>query len=340
MNDAVRAAFDPTPGYLNSATFGVPPRAAVAALRAATDAWAVGGCDPVALDATVDRARAAYAAIVGALPADVAIAGSVSQVVGMVAASLPAGAQVLAVADDFASVTYPFLADPRLEVELVPFERLIEAVRPGVDLVAVSSARSNDGRVIDLAALAEAADAAGVRTVIDASQSAGWLPIDATRFDVVVAGGYKWLLTPRGIAFAAVRPAAAWVRPVLASWYGADEPWSALYGPHLRLSDSARRLDTSPPWQTMEAAAVSLETLAALDRDAVHAHSVGLADALLAELGLPPAGSAIVSVPGDVAAYAEAGLRVAGRDGRVRLSFYLYNDAEDVRRAARAARAR
>jgi selenocysteine lyase/cysteine desulfurase len=290
----------------------------------------------VSIDAVVDRARAAYAAIVGSRPRDVAIAGSVSQVVGMVAASLPSGAHVLAVEDDFTSVLFPFLSDPRLTVKLVPFDRLIDAIRPGIDLVATSSARSNDGAVLDLDALAHAATEAGARTLLDVTQSAGWLPTDAAKFDVVVAGGYKWLLTPRGVAFAAVRPSASWVRPVMASWYGADDPWSAIYGGPLRLSADARRLDTSPAWQIMEAAAVSLETLAALDVNEVNGYSVGLANSLRDALGLAPSNSAIVSVPGDAAALAAAGITASARDGRARLAFYLYNDERDVLAAARA----
>jgi len=340
MNPATLAAFERVPGYLNSATVGIPPHAAVMALHHAANAWGAASCDPVGIDAVVDRARAAYATIVGSHARDVAIAGSVSQVVGMVAASLPDGARVLVMEDDFTSVIFPFLADPRLTVELVPFERLVDSVRPGVDLVAVSSARSNDGRVLELGALADAAREAGARTLIDVSQSAGWLPMDATRFDVVVAGGYKWLLTPRGIAFAAVRPEATWVRPVYASWYGADDPWSAMYGAPLRLSADARRLDTSPAWQSMEAAAVSLETLASLNVPEVNAYSVGLANELRSALGLSPSNSAIVSVPGDSAALAAQGIAASARDGRARLAFYLYNDERDVFAAARGLGAR
>ena len=139
MNVAVANAFDRVPGYLDTASVGLPSRATASALRAAVDDWASGRVDPSALDAPVDRMRAAYARIVGCEAADVTLAGSVSQVVGMVAASLPIGARVLAVEGDFASVLFPFMADGRLDVTLVPLEGLLDAVRPGVDLVAVSA---------------------------------------------------------------------------------------------------------------------------------------------------------------------------------------------------------
>ena len=339
IDSSVRGAFPSAAGYLDTASYGLPSHATAQALHDAADAWAAATVDPRLLDPVVDRMRAAYARIVGADAADVTLAGSVSQVVGMVAASLPAGARVLVAEGDFASVRWPFAADPRLSVEVVPLERLVDAVREGVDLVAVSAAQSRDGAVIDLAALAQAARSAHVRTLVDVSQSAPWLPIDARLFDVVVAGAYKWLDAPRGIALAAVRPEACWVRPVYASWYGADSPWDSLYGAGVDLSSGARRLDASPPWPLLEAGATALELHARIGWRDAFAHTTGLADEFRAALGMAPAGTAIVSVRADARAFAEAGLRVAERGGRVRLGFHVYNDESDLARAVDAARA-
>lgn len=341
MNFTVADAYERVPGYLDTASFGLPTRATVAALRGAADDWALGRTDPSALDGPVDRMRAAYAKLVGAKSADVTLAGSVSQVVGMVAASLPAGARVVAAEGDFASVLFPFMADGRLDVTLVPIERLVDAVRPGVDLVAVSAVQSSDGRVVDLAALAQAARAAGAKTVVDVSHAAGWLPMKARDFDVVVGAAYKWLTAPRGIALAAIHPRATWLRPVNASWYGADRPWESLYGPPMNLSTSARRFDTSPPWQLVEAGAVALEFLASLDIRETHAYSVGLANEFRAAMGMAPGASTIVAVEGaDAHALADVGVRASARGGRARLAFYLYNDQRDVRAAAMALGAR
>ncbi|WP_062209946.1 aminotransferase class V-fold PLP-dependent enzyme [Demequina oxidasica] len=336
LNTTIAASFPHIPGYLDSASYGLPAHATSAALARAAHDWSLAKTDPYALDASVDRMRAAYASIVGAQPTDVALGGSVSQMVGMVAASLPDGARVLAVERDFSSVVYPFLADPRLNVTLVPLERLVDEIRPGVDLVAVSSAQSCDGRVVDLTALAMAAHSAGVKTLIDVSQSSGWLPIHARDFDVVVAGAYKWLTCPRGMALAAIRPDATWIRPVCASWYGSDDPWGSLYGPDLKLSTLGRRLDTSPPWQLVEAGAIALETLAAQDIHAAYTYCTGLANDLRAELRMPASNSAILSVTGvEAQVLADAGVRASARDGRARMSFYIYNDAADVDLAAR-----
>jgi len=330
----------PTAGsHLNTASVGVPPRAAVEALHRSADAWAAGRCDTDAWAGYVERARTAFGSLVGVGADRVALAGTASHVIGMVAASLAPGSHVLCVTDDFTSVTYPFLSDPRLRVTMVSFEELIDRVTPGVDLVAVSAVRSNDGRVLDLEALADAAFLAGARTCIDATHGTGWLPIDAARFDVVVSAAYKWLLAPRGISFAAISPSATWLRPIYANWSATDNPWGSLYGPDLRLSTDARRFDSSPPWPILEAAAISLETIAQAGPARLGEWSVGLANAFREECGMPASNSPIVSLPGEPTPLADAGVAVASRDGRVRLSFYGYNDMDAVERAARAVRA-
>lgn len=75
-----------------------------------------------------------------------------------------------------------------------------------------------------------------------------------------------------------------------------------------------------------------MEVLNAVGVERIHAHDVALADRFLAGLGLPSAGSAIVSVdvPGAAERLAAAGVRVAVRDGRLRAAFHLYTTDADV----------
>src|SRR5205823_5721064 len=105
------------------------------------------------------------------------------------------------------------------------------------------------GDVADLDAMAAAAEAHGAITVVDATQACGWLPLDASRFDVVVAGAYKWLMSPRGTAFMALRrDRLRETVPWAAGWYAGADVHASYFGPPLRLADAARRLDTSPAW--------------------------------------------------------------------------------------------
>ena len=80
-------------------------------------------------------------------PDRVTTGNQVSTFTGLVASALPAGARVL-VAEGFTSVLFPFLAhaDRGVHVRTVPRSRLIEAIGPAIDLVAVSAVQSADGR--------------------------------------------------------------------------------------------------------------------------------------------------------------------------------------------------
>lgn len=331
--------FAPRGTFLNSATLGLAPRRATQALREFEDARAAGSVYPPDVDAHVERCRSAFATLVGLSPEDVAIGSQASQFIGLVAAGLAPGTVVLAAEEDFTSVLFPFLASPALDVRLVPLERLVESVDASVGLVAVSAVQSADGRLVDLSALADAAEDAGARTLVDVTQAAGWLPLDRLRADYVVSSGYKWLLGPRGTAFLGVRPPLLdTVPPLAANWYAAEQPWESIYGPPLRLAGSARRLDLSPAWASWVGHAPALELLLELGIERIHAHDLALANAFREELGLPPGDSAIVAAPcpDDVAdRLAAAELRAAVRAGRLRLSFHFYNDETDVEAALR-----
>lgn len=340
MTPAVRALFAPDPGYLDTASLGVPPLPALAALESVLDDWRTGRLHPPDFDDAVHRSRAAWASLTGVDVDRVAVGSTVSQFVGLVAAALPDGARVLTAQGDFTSVLFPFLAhaDRGVTVEELPLEQLPE-LRGPADLVAVSAVQSADGRLVDLPALLPAARAAGARVLLDTTQSCGWLPLDVAEVAYVVCGGYKWLLCPRGTAFLSVRTELMdALRPLAAGWYAGDDPWTSIYGSPLRLAADARRFDQSPAWFCWTGAAVALELLAGLDMEAVRRHDVRLADLFLARLGLPPRGSAIVTVDGKECAQrlADAGVRASVRAGRVRASFHLYNDEADVERAVAA----
>ena len=347
--DTLRAAFAPNPGHLDAATCGLPTRATVAAMTAGLARWADGTIDLAEYDAAVADSRADFARIVGVTPGDVAVGSQVAPLVALVAASLPDGAQVLTVEGDFTSVTYPFLAhaDRGVTVRAVPLEALADEVRPGTAAVAFSLVQSGDGRIADLDAVLAATRAVGALSIVDLTQSVGWLPVDASRIDVTVTGAYKWLCGPRGTAFLTVRPPLRdRLRPVSASWYAGRDVSSSFYGHDMCLADDARRFDVSPAWLcwlgTAPALAAFADALSGPDPDAVRRHDVRLADGLRAGLGLEPTGSAIVSLPdpdGTVRArLTGAGLRVAGRAGGVRLSFHVWADDDSVVRALAALR--
>ncbi len=340
MRTAFGQEFDVRDGYLNTASIGVPPRAAVEAVEAAVRAWTTGAAQPADFDASVHAARAAYGRLVGFEVADIALGGSTSALVALVAASVPDGTRVVVARDEFTSVSFPFAvhAHRGVTVTEVPLNELPERAAEA-DLVAVSVVQSADGSMVDLETLRVVTADTGTRIVLDATQALGWLPLDLGWADAVVTAGYKWLMCPRGSAWLALSPALrAELTPLAANWYAGEDPWASIYGLPLRLALDARAFDASPAWWSHVAGAVTLPWLAAADRAAVQAHCVGLADRFLAGLGLPPQHSAIVSIdlPDGMARLTAAGVTASSRNGRVRLAFHLYTDDADVDRALEA----
>jgi len=332
VREACGARFDVPDGYLNTASIGIPSVAVADVVAGAVAEWRVGASRPPQYDQDVAAARANWARLVGVSAERVASGASVSQLVGLIAASVPDGTRVLTVGSEFTSVTFPFAAQEKRGVTVteVPQDRLLDEAERH-DLVAVSVVQSADGVIADLDALRTI----DTPVLLDATQAVGWLPLRLDWADYVVGASYKWLFAPRGAAWLAVHRDAPPLVPHTANWYGGDDPWDSVYGLPLRLADGARGLDLSPVWFAQVGAAASTEWLVTQDLTRIRDHCTGLADTVLTELGRPRQGSAIISLgltPDQVRRLSEANVVSAVRAGRTRLSFHLYNTADDVDR--------
>lgn len=341
MLSAIEEEFPPDTRYLDTATHCLLPARTSRLLGEAVAQMAEGEMDHGQYAERFEAVRAAYAGLVGLPAARVALGSSVAAHVGLVASSLPAGTEVLVAEGDFASLVSPFWVRKDLTVRTAPLGRLAEHVDPRTALVAVSAVQSADGRVADLHELVRAARAHGARTLIDTTQSAGWLPLDTGRFDYTVTGAYKWLLCPRGTSFLTVPEDGGELRPLYPSWTAAARPWGSTYGPVTEFADSARRFDAPVPYLPYLGALPSLRLVEEVGPVAVGEHNRALAARLrsgLDALGHPctPGDSAIVCLPGageEAAALAErAGVRLSVRAGNLRAAVHLYNTAADVDR--------
>jgi selenocysteine lyase/cysteine desulfurase len=329
-----------TDGYLDTGTFGLPPRSTVIALESAVAGWRAR--EPWRQwEEDGETCRALFAGLVGARAKDVALLPALSAAAGLIAASLPAqrGDNVVLVEDDFTSTLLPWrgLEARGIELRLRPFEELLGGVDDRTALIAVSLVQSANGAVVDAAALAET----GARIFLDATQAVGAIPVDVGSVDYLAAHPYKWLCAPRGLAFLYVRhDRLDEITPWTAGWKSRERPYDHYYGlPDI--TTDARRLDVSLPWIVAAGARASLALITELGVDRIAEHDLALAKLFTGELGMGEPPSPIVRVQVEDTDAALERLRSAGvacsvRAGSIRFCFHFYNRTEDVDRALEA----
>ena len=128
-------------------------------------------------------------------------------------------------------------------------ERFAEAIDERTALVCCTTLSYRSGHRHDVAAIAEAAHAAGAIVLADSYQACGAVELDvrALGADAVTGGTVKYLLGTAGLGFMWVRPEVrATLVPTQTGWF-ADEDIFAMsiadYSPH----GSARRFDSGTP---------------------------------------------------------------------------------------------
>lgn len=341
----VQADWDVAPGFLDTCSYGPPPRQGWDALQTSLAQWRFGTTPWQSWAESVQAARIGFARLMGT-SSDRVAAVAVSQMLAPIASALPDGATVLVPEIEFTSGVFPFAvhAGRGVRVETAPLSDLAEAIGPDTTLVSFSAAQSATGEVADIPAITARAREFSTITVLDATQSAGWLPLRGDDVDYLVVAGYKWLCAPRGTAFLTMNPEigdtntefARRLEPTAAGWFAGDD---AHYGMPLRLSTGARSFDISPAWHSWVGAAPALDVLLSVGVEAIHAHDVGLANRFRLGLGLTGSNSAIVSLEASAAEIArvrEAGIRFSVMDGRTRFGFHLYSTEADVDAALEA----
>ncbi len=309
--------------YLNAGTEGPVPEAARQAVHRRVDLEASAGRSGRAYFGEVlqlaDRARAGYAALLGAGTEEVALTGSTTDGLNTVLGglSLHAGDEILTSDQEHPGLLGPLrLARERngVSIRVAPFDQLAGEIRPETRLVACSHVSWVTGSVID----AEGLRSSGVPFVLDAAQALGAVPVDvkALGCDFYAASGQKWLCGPEGSGCLYVR----------ADRLGELEPPWPAFGtfadPHEPLESGlaagAQRFDHGfPPGIRNEWVLASLEVLRSAGWDWIHDRSAALAQRL-AQL------------------IAEHGLRVAPRGRSTLVSWSTEDPAAEVERLATA----
>jgi cysteine desulfurase / selenocysteine lyase len=356
--------------YLNAASMGLVPLPVQEEVAAFDRELALRGTtwfDEAQETGVPERARRAAGTLLNAPPEAIAITTSATEALCQLAWWLrpAAGTNVVSIDLEFPSVTYPWFraaAETGAEVRLVratddPGGLKLDDVAALVDdrtaVICVSHVQYATGHRFDLDALVALAAAHDALLVIDATQSAGIVPIDvqASGVDYLVAGGYKWLGAMFGAAVCYLGPRLRdRLDPPFVGWRSTVEPY-ALDAARMPLATDARRLEFSTmSYGAGLALGAAMEYVIALGVERILAHDLALATRLmdgLAALGaviLTPreegsrAGIVTARFPGHdgmaVAARLNgAGVIVSPRFAATRFSIHHFNRAEDVDRA-------
>src|SRR6266850_2021027 len=272
--------------------------------------------------AALGELRARYARIVGASPAEIALAPSVSVALSAVAEALDyrRRPRVVITSLDFPTVAYQWLAKVARGVELVvvespdqvsvPVEAIARAVNDRTALVVTSHVYFTSGAIQDIKRVAEVAHAHGALCLIDAYQSVGQIPVDVqdAGVDALVAGGLKWLLGGPGIVFLYMREALARrLEPGIAGWFGQRDQFA--FDPRaLTFHDDTRRFELgTPALAAVYAQLGGLEYIEEIGIPAIREATAALTEDLIAQLRTagfkpkvaaePERRSAIVMIP-------------------------------------------
>jgi cysteine desulfurase/selenocysteine lyase len=351
--------------YLNQASLGLIGQPAVTAMHTFIDNVARHGNlymsdrDEVAYCETL-RERASR--LFHCDSTQLAIVGSASEILGQLPMLLQPRIKstILLVSSDFPAITRPWLRLAALKDHMVRFvddlpmcdltDTLIAAIDERTSVVAVSSVQYATGTVVDISRLRQRTAQVGARLIVDATQAAGAVRVDAVAWDAdaVVASGYKWLGGHGGVALAIMSPVLLEQIPPLPGWMGASDPFG-FDATSVSLADDARRYTQSTmSYASMAGLVVAVEQLLSLGEAEIEAHARSLAAMLVSHaskygwqpfrsVGDPAASPHIISlsraresVQAIVEKLRSRNIVCGTRGGRIRISLAPYNDESDV----------
>ena len=354
--------------YLNAASWGPLPREAMEAGRAGVglkgQPWATRPDHPAQ---EYERARRAAARVINADPDDVALIPSVSYGVATAGKLLqpPVGSRVLLLDNDHSSPVLEWrtrAARQNFAVETVAAAddhnwaaAVLQAIErvgaPRVALASISSVHWSDGCAVDLDTVAAALRRHSAALLVDATHSAGVMPIDVKTLDpdFLVFPTYKWVLGPYGRAFLYVAKRRQDGEPLEQTAAGrrAVSAEHTVYMRDTTYVDGARRFDMGERdhFISLEMASIGMELVAAwgsaaiVERlrmltdqlaDALRNTGVHMPDAQVRAPHVLSLGFPGGMPEGLVDRLAAAQVYAAPRLGRLRISPHVYNDDLDI----------
>ncbi|HWS55282.1 MAG TPA: aminotransferase class V-fold PLP-dependent enzyme [Pyrinomonadaceae bacterium] len=346
--------------YLNSAGAGpVAARTLAAAQQFYQETLESGDRAWDAWVARRERARAAVALLINAEPDEIAFTTNTSSGMNLIVDALEGAGEVASCELEFPVSTVPWM-HRGVKVNLVKAaggelradDLLREAGRAAV--ICLSHVQYSNGF---RARLEEIGEGKGGRAfVVNASQSAGVLPLDVKRMkiDALCSTGHKWMLGGYGSGFVYLsRELLARSRPRAVSWMSVEDPFAMRNDSYRLREDAAARAETGCPhfagiFALGEAARRALELgLEQIERRAlaINRHlteSLGAAGwEVLSPLAREETRSAETLVRaedprGTVKHLARAGVAVTIKPEGFRAATHFFNDESDVEKLVAA----
>lgn len=352
--------------YLNAASAALMYKPAGKAILAWQRDLAENGTlnfDEGAEEQIFDGLHAAAARLLDAQAGDIAAGSSATELLSSLAWSMiPDGqSNIVSTAAAHPSTVYPWQRVARhagCEVRLasssetgfVDPQALIDLIDPNTAIVALSHVEYRTGQVYDLQEIAAAVHQHGGALIVDATQSAGHIPIHARTCgaDAILASAYKWLCGPFGAAVMYLSPSLqSRLDPGLVGWRSHEDMW-AFRAERLSYPQGARRFEASTmAYGCALGLAKSIDYLAEVGVDRISDHNTSLvrllADGIQARGGStlrPHPTSELCSIISfqfperDTGRIAERldrlGVIISERGGALRVSPHLYNDEDDI----------
>ena len=304
----------------------------------------------------------ACARLFAARPEDIAVASSATELLASLAWAVmpPAGSNIVGTDIVFPSTVYPWARVARhtgAEVRLLKGQNgyadpdaLLELIDDDTAVVCISHVEYGSGQRYDLAKLADVAHQHDALLIVDATQSAGMIPINAplSGADALISAGYKWLCGSFGVAVMYLAPhLQAQLDPGLVGFRSNKDIWQ-LETDHIDFPETASRFEFSTmAYGCALGLAESINYLVEIGIDQVLAHNLKLADILLdgldelqAELISPRNEAERTSIVSArfpqkkstdiVKGLGQANIIVSPRRDFVRFSPHLYNSSDDI----------
>ena len=232
----------------------------------------------------------------------------------------------------------------------VNVDDIIDLIDQNTKVVCVSHVEFSNGQAFDLDLLSQAAHEHDALFVVDATQSAGVIPIDVkkTPIDVLVAGAYKWLCGPFGAAFMYITSELLdKLEPGLVGFRSHENMWD-LNASRLEYSKDAKKFEFSTmAFGCAIGLARSIDYLNTIGVKNIFDYNMQLCDILIEGLQSRNAvinspldkknGSSIITAYFDgvdtetiIKSLKAAQIFVSNRAGSIRFSPHLYNNDIDI----------